>query len=86
MQEVAGNEGVWRLEPHEKMLGVRLYAYDGCVPPLPDGTRAQGRFGVVGGRALRPKPASGGMYVVETVGETPTDQAITAQSSIGRFK
>ena len=82
MQEVAGNEGVWRLEPHEKMLGVRLYAYDGCVPPLPDGTRPLGRFGVVGGRALRPKPASGGMYVVETVGETPTDQAMRIIGSI----
>ena len=61
MQKVAGKDGVWRLEPHEKLLGVRLFVYDDAVPALPDGTKPEGVFGVVGGRALRPKPASGGM-------------------------
>lgn len=76
VQEVAGKEGVWRLEPHEKMLGVRLYAYDDCVPPIPGVEAPAASYGIVGGRAMRPKPASGGMYVVKTEGDTPSDQAM----------
>lgn len=75
MQKVAGKDGVWRLEPHEKLLGVRLFVYDDAVPALPDGTKPEGVFGVVGGRALRPKPASGGMYIVQAEGEMP-DQSM----------
>ncbi len=75
MQEVAGKDGVWRLEPHEKLLGVRLYAYEGSVPALPGGDEPAGTFGIVGGRAMRPKPASGGMYVVHAEGNEP-DQAM----------
>lgn len=75
MQEVAGKDGVWRLEPHEKLLGVRLYVCEGGMSALPGGTEPAGVFGIVGGRAMRPKPASGGMYVVHAEGNEP-DQAM----------
>ncbi len=84
MREVAGKEGVWRLEPHEKLLGVRLEIFEEALPPLPDGEAIPGVFGVVGGRALQPKPAGGGMYIVQAEGDAP-DQVMRILAYLDRY-
>ncbi len=75
MREVAGKEGVWQLEPREKLLGVKLQVIEDAFAPLPDASTLPGVFGIVGGRALAPKPVGGGMYIVQAEGQAP-DQAM----------
>ncbi len=84
MLEVAGKEGVWRLEPREKLLGVRLEIFEDALSPLPSGEVVPGAFGVVGGRAMRPKPASGGMYIVQAEGSIP-DRAMRILAYLDRY-
>ena len=85
MQKVAGKEGLWRLEPHEKLLGVRCKVLRDAVPALADGTVFSGAFGVVGGRVMRPKPKSGGMYLVHLEGDSPSDQAMRIVAYLDRY-
>ena len=85
MQKVAGKEGLWRLEPHEKLLGVRCKVLRDAVPALADGTGFSGAFGVVGGRVMRPKPKSGGMYLVHLEGDSPSDQAMRIVAYLDRY-
>ena len=85
MQKVAGKEGLWRLEPHEKLLGVRCKVLRDAMPALADGTVFSGAFGVVGGRVMRPKPKSGGMYLVHLEGDSPSDQAMRIVAYLDRY-
>ena len=85
MQKVAGKEGLWRLEPHEKLLGVRCKVLRDAMPALADGTVFSGAFGVVGGRVMRPKPKSGGMYLVHLEGDSPSDRAMRIVAYLDRY-
>lgn len=85
MQKVAGKEGLWRLEPHEKLLGVHCKVLRDAMPALADGTVFSGAFGVVGGRVMRPKPKSGGMYLVHLEGDSPSDQAMRIVAYLDRY-
>lgn len=84
MRQVAGKEGVWRLEPREKLLGVKLHAFEGALAPLPDGSALPGVFGIVSGRVLAPCPLGGGMYVVRAEGDAP-DQAMRILAYVDRY-
>ena len=86
MQKVAGKEGLWRLEPHEKLLGVRCKVLRDAMPTLADGTVFSGAFGVVGGRVMRPKPKSGGMYLVHLEGDSPSDRAMRIVAYLGQVR
>ena len=85
MQKVAGKEGLWRLEPREKLLGVRCKVLRDAMPALADGTVFSGAFGVVGGCVMRPKPKSGGMYLVHLEGDSPSDQAMRIVAYLDRY-
>jgi hypothetical protein len=65
VRKVEGTEKVWQIEGWERLTGAAFTPLPDAVPVLPDGTKSSCVFGVLSGRALSPRPAGGGMYVVK---------------------
>ena len=85
MRKVEGAEKVWQIEGWERLMGAAFAPLPDAVPVLPDGTECPFVFGVVSGRALSPRPAGGGMYVVKLADAETPDAGFSFEAYIDLF-
>ncbi len=85
MRKVEGTEKVWQIEGWERLTGAAFAPLPDAVPVLPDGTEYPYVFGVVSGRALSPRPAGGGMYVVKLADAEKPDAGFSFEAYIDLF-
>ncbi len=85
VRKLDGTESYWQLEGWERLVGSSVAPLADAVPVLPDGHTCASAYGIVSGRALSPRPAGGGVYLVDLLNAENPDAAFKIEAYIDLF-